>query len=153
MSPILCISDFELQSKHLEKFKSNRATKIRRRKSKVFCMYGTVALRSPTQLFKTGELQFYSYCNVCMPAITSYITITTFYSASICVVCMLRCTHYSKYYLSAVLLACRSVVWGKKLSGVEWSGVKSWSGVCIVQNRQFSKQNYLMSRVNAMNLL
>ena len=31
-----CISDFEIQSKHLEKYKSNRATKNRRRKSKVF---------------------------------------------------------------------------------------------------------------------
>ena len=35
MSPILRISDFELQRKHLEKFKSNRATKNRHRKSKV----------------------------------------------------------------------------------------------------------------------
>ena len=26
-----------------------------------------------------------------------------------------------------------SPVWGKKLSGVEWSGVESWSGVCIVE--------------------
>ena len=39
MSPILCISDFELQRKHLEKFKSNRATKNRRRKSKVNCSF------------------------------------------------------------------------------------------------------------------
>ena len=30
MSPILCISDFELQCKYLEKFNSNRATKNRR---------------------------------------------------------------------------------------------------------------------------
>ena len=60
MSPILCISDFELQYKHLEKFNSNRATKNRRCKSKFFCMYGTVALRSPIQIFKTGELQFCS---------------------------------------------------------------------------------------------
>ena len=44
MSPILCISDFELQRKHLEKFTSNRATKNRRQKWMVFCMYGTVAL-------------------------------------------------------------------------------------------------------------
>ena len=36
MYPILCISDFELQCKYLEKFKSNRATKNRRRKSKGF---------------------------------------------------------------------------------------------------------------------
>ena len=46
-----CISDFEIQSKHLKKFKSNRAVKNRRRKSKVFCMYGTVALRSPIPTF------------------------------------------------------------------------------------------------------
>ena len=26
----------------------------------------------------------------------------------------------------------KTSVWGKKLSGVEWSGVESWSGVCIV---------------------
>ena len=45
MSPISRISDFYIQCKYLEKFKSNRATKNRRRKSKVFCMYGTVALR------------------------------------------------------------------------------------------------------------
>ena len=31
-----CISDFEIQSKYLEKFKLNRATENRRRKSKVF---------------------------------------------------------------------------------------------------------------------
>ena len=37
MSPISCISDIQIQCKHLEKFKSNRATKNRRRKSKVFC--------------------------------------------------------------------------------------------------------------------
>ena len=52
MSPILCILDFELQRKHLEKFKENRATKDRRRKSKVFCMYGTVALRSPINFLR-----------------------------------------------------------------------------------------------------
>ena len=47
-SPILCFSDFELQCKHLKKFKSNRATKNHRRKSKgFFCMYGTVALLFP----------------------------------------------------------------------------------------------------------
>ena len=46
-----CKNDFELQCKHLEKFKSNRATKNRRRKSKVFCMYGTVTLRPPIQTF------------------------------------------------------------------------------------------------------
>ena len=52
MSPILCISDyFELQNKHLEKFILNRATENRRRKSKVFCMYGTVALHSPIPTF------------------------------------------------------------------------------------------------------
>ena len=51
MSPILVISDFELQYKLLEKFKSNRATKNRRRKWKVFSMYGTVALRSPIPTF------------------------------------------------------------------------------------------------------
>ena len=51
MCPILCMSDFELQRKHLEKFKSNRATKNRRRKSEVFCMYGTVALQSPIPTF------------------------------------------------------------------------------------------------------
>ena len=61
MSLILYISDFELQCKHLEKFKSNRATKNRRRNSKVFCIYETVALRAPSQLFKTGELQICSY--------------------------------------------------------------------------------------------
>ena len=52
MSPILYVSDFEQQCKHLEKFKSNRATKNPRRKSKVFSMYGTVALRSPIPTFK-----------------------------------------------------------------------------------------------------
>ena len=51
MSPISCISDFEIQCKYLEKFKSNRGTKNRRRKSKVFCMYGTVALLSPIPTF------------------------------------------------------------------------------------------------------
>ena len=56
MSPILCISDFDLQCKHLEKFESNRGTKNRRRKFKVLCMYGNVAVRAPSQLFKTGEL-------------------------------------------------------------------------------------------------
>ena len=47
MSPIFCISDFEIQCKHLKKFRSNRATKKkRRRKSEVFffCMFGTEAL-------------------------------------------------------------------------------------------------------------
>ena len=33
-------------------------------------------------------------CNVCISAVTSYITIMTVYSASICFVYMLRCTHY-----------------------------------------------------------
>ena len=47
----MSISDFELQRKRLEKFKSNRATKIRRRKSEVFCMYGTEALQSPLPTF------------------------------------------------------------------------------------------------------
>ena len=51
MSPTLCISDFELQHKHLEKFKSNRVTKNRHGKSKVFCMYGAVALWSLIQTF------------------------------------------------------------------------------------------------------
>ena len=53
MSPTLCVSDFELQRKHLEKIfkKSYRATKNRRRKSEVFRMYGTVALRSPIPTF------------------------------------------------------------------------------------------------------
>ena len=51
MSLMLCISDFQLQCKHLEKYKSNRAKKNRFRKSKVFCMYGTVALRSPLPNF------------------------------------------------------------------------------------------------------
>ena len=55
MSPILCISDFELQCKHLEKFESNRATKNRRRKSKGFCMYETVAIRSPIANFLRPE--------------------------------------------------------------------------------------------------
>ena len=55
MSPILCISDFELQCKHLEKFKSHRATKNRPRKSSVFCMYETVALRSPIPNFLRPE--------------------------------------------------------------------------------------------------
>ena len=31
-----------------------------------------------------------------------------------------------KCYISAM---CPLLVWGKKLSGVEWSGVESWSGV------------------------
>ena len=46
MSPIFCISDFEIQCKHLKKFRSNRATKKkRRRKSKgFFFMFGTEAL-------------------------------------------------------------------------------------------------------------
>ena len=57
MSPILCISDFELQRKHLEKFKSNRATKNRRRKSKVFCMYGTVASKRFKDKIKNMILQ------------------------------------------------------------------------------------------------
>ena len=52
MFPILCISDFELQRKRLEKSKSNRATKNCRRKSKVFCVYGTVALRYPIPTFQ-----------------------------------------------------------------------------------------------------
>ena len=42
MSPVLCISDSELQRKVLEKYSSNLAIKNRRRKS-----YGTVALRFP----------------------------------------------------------------------------------------------------------
>ena len=40
---------------------SNRATKNRRRKSKVFFTYGTVALQSPIPTFMTGELQICSY--------------------------------------------------------------------------------------------
>ena len=44
-------SDFELQCKLLKKLSSNSQTKNRHRKSKVFCMYGTVALRSPVQTF------------------------------------------------------------------------------------------------------
>ena len=60
---ILCISDFELQCKHLEKFKSYLVTKNRRRKSKVFCMYGTIALRS-SRLFMTRELQICSYSKI-----------------------------------------------------------------------------------------
>ena len=51
MSPILCISDFELQCKLQKKFFSNHATKKRRRKLKVFCIYGTVALQSPIPTF------------------------------------------------------------------------------------------------------
>ena len=51
MSAVLCISYFELQFKHLEKFNSNRAKKNRRYKSKFFCMYGTVALWSPVATF------------------------------------------------------------------------------------------------------
>ena len=57
-----CISDFEIQSKYLEKFKLNRATENRRRKSKVFCMYGTVALRSPIPTFsdrRARDLQLF----------------------------------------------------------------------------------------------
>ena len=43
---------------HLEKFKSNRATKNRRRKSKVFFACTELKLSGPpSQLFKTGELQ------------------------------------------------------------------------------------------------
>ena len=43
MSSILCISDFDIQCKHLKKFRSNRATKNRRRKLEFFfCMFGTV---------------------------------------------------------------------------------------------------------------
>ena len=54
MFHISCISDFEIQCKHLEKFKSNSATKNRRRKSKVFCMYGTVKLSGPpSQLLRS----------------------------------------------------------------------------------------------------
>ena len=36
MSPILCISDFEIQCKHSEKFRSNFAENNGHRKSKVF---------------------------------------------------------------------------------------------------------------------
>ena len=66
LSPILCISDFELQCKHLEKFKSNCATKNRRRKSKVFCMYVTVDLRFPIPTFldrRATDLQLTWLCS------------------------------------------------------------------------------------------
>ena len=46
MSPIFCISDFELKCKILQKLSLIRGTKTRCRKSKVFKVHGTVAQRS-----------------------------------------------------------------------------------------------------------
>ena len=40
------------------------------------------------------------------------------------------------------------VVWGKKLSGVEWSGVESWSGVCIVELNCNNTQYMYIQEIN-----
>ena len=41
-----------------------------------------------------------------------------------------------------------TMVWGKKLSGVEWSGVESWSGVCIVELNCNNTQYMYIQEIN-----
>ena len=40
------------------------------------------------------------------------------------------------------------MVWGKKLSGVEWSGVESWSGACIVELNCNNTQYMYIQEIN-----
>ena len=54
MPPILYFSHFEIQCKHLEKFRSK---KNRRLKLNVFYMYGTVALLSPIPVLLLHKYQ------------------------------------------------------------------------------------------------
>ena len=56
----ICLQFYVSQIVSYEVNFSNHATKIRCRKSKVFCTHGTEAQRSSNPTFQTGELKFCS---------------------------------------------------------------------------------------------